>query len=188
MQEQKVNQRTLKLCAISLAGVLGLFLVACDREMRTDEISSVPREKNETIELIGQLADPDGSIRGRAYKELQRYIVVETDAPEFSERLTRFHKHAPHACKAENEAQTLSILNLFEAQQDITSVLVTQCLGSKHATVRAKALGLAYLSDNSISETLLAFDPDPKTAAAYTVALMKLGTPEALERIAELLE
>lgn len=140
----------------------------------------------ETVELIGLLAHPNELMRTRAHQELHRHLVVESGAVDYPERLTRFHKFAPHACKDDHEAQTLHILGLFAAQEDITSILVIQCLGSKHDRVRATALEVAHFSDNRIDDVLLAFDPDSATLASYKIALRNLGTAEARERLAEL--
>jgi len=164
--------------------LLALFFSACSRV--DVKVSVVSDEKNEIVELIGQLAHADESTRERAFQELQTYLVIETDVPEFSERLTLFHKHAPHSCKAEHEAQTLYVLELFARQEDVSSVLVKQSLRSKHARVRSKALELAHFSDNAIDEMLLGFEPDQENLQAYMIALQKLGTLEAEQRLSEL--
>ena len=140
----------------------------------------------ETVELIDLLAHPNELTRTRAHQELHRHLIVETEVVDYPERLTRFHKFAPHACKDDHEAQTLHILGLFAAQEDITSILLLQCLGSKHDRVRATALEVAHFSDNRIDAALLAFDPEPATLASYKIALRNLGTAEARERLAEL--
>ncbi len=139
-----------------------------------------------TVKLIGLLGHPNELTRTLAHQELWRLLIVETGAPEYPDRLTRFHKFAPHACKAGNEAQTLHILGLFAAQGDISSILVKQCLRSPHPRVRATALELAHFSDNPVNETLLAYEPDPATLASYRIALRKLGTAEAVARLAAL--
>lgn len=139
-----------------------------------------------TVELIALLAHPNELIRTRAHLKLRRFLVEETEHPEFYDRLTLFHKHAPHACKQGHEAQTLHILGLFAAQEDISSILVKQCLRSNSAKVRATALEIAHFTDNRIDEELLAFAPDPETIESYRVALRNLGTAPALKRLAEL--
>ena len=139
-----------------------------------------------TVELIKLLAHPNELTRVRAHQRLHRFLVVETEHADYADRLTRFQKYAPHACKANHEPQTLHILGLFAAQQDISSILVKQCLDSPHARVRATALELAHFSDNAIDEELLAFQPDRSTLASYKIALHKLGTPEAARRLAEI--
>ncbi len=138
------------------------------------------------VELIGLLDHPNELTRTLAHQELWRQLVVETSAPQHPDRLTRFHKFAPHACKAGSEVQTLHILGLFAAQSDISSILLKQCLRSPHSRVRATALEFAHFSDNAVDETLLAFEPDPTTIVSYRIALQKLGTAEALERLAEI--
>jgi len=135
------------------------------------------------VDLIGLLAHPNELTRTRAHLVLLRYLVVDTEAPEFMDRFTRFHKYAPHACKAGNEAQTLHILGLFAAQEDISSILVKQCLRSPSSIVRATTLEIAHFSDNRVDDTLLAFEPDAETIASYRIALRKLGTSDALQRL-----
>ena len=191
MPERHTIKQTLKLCAIFLGGSLCLLSPSCRRSAEAETPLENPAqlvavEGLATVELIALLAHPNELTRTRAHPELLRYLVVDIAAPEYPDRLTRFHKYAPHACKAEHEAQILHILGLFAAQQDISSILVNQCLRSEHARVRATALELAHLSDNPIGETLLAFDPDPTTLASYRIALQKLGTPEAAQRLAAL--
>lgn len=137
----------------------------------------------ETLELIGLLAHPNELTRTRAHQVLLRYLVVEIKAPEFPDRFTRFHKFAPHACKAGHEAQTLHILGLFAAQKDISSILVKQCLLSPSAKVRATTLEIAHFSDNAVDDILLAFQPDPETIASYKIALRNLDTPNSLKRL-----
>ena len=139
-----------------------------------------------TRELIALLAHPNELTRTRAHLELRRYLVVETDAPDYADRLTLFHKHAPHACRGGHEAQTLHILGLFGAQEDISRTLIEQSLASPHALVRATALELAHHSDNPIDKTLLEFVPDADTLPSYRFALRKLDTAEAAERLATL--
>ena len=136
------------------------------------------------VELIEQLAHPDADTRGDAVQKLERYLVGETGAPEYPDRLTQFHKHAPHACRAGNETQTLHILTLFAAQGDISSILVKQCLQSPHSRVRSAALDVAHFSDNPVDASLLAFEPDPETLDSYRSALRRLRTPDAIERLA----
>jgi hypothetical protein len=139
-----------------------------------------------TVELIALLAHPNELTRTRAHAELRRYLVEETEAPEYYDRLTLFHKHAPHACKRGHEAQTLHILGLFAAQKDISSILVKQCLRSESARVRGTALEIAHFTDNRIDEELLAFVPDAETVESYRIALKNLGTAQALKRLAEM--
>ncbi len=139
-----------------------------------------------TAELIALLAHPDALVRTRAHDTLLRYLATETGAPEFADRLTRFHKHAPHACKADHEAQTLYILGLFAELEDISSILIAQCLQSSHPRVRAAALEAAHFADNRIDGIILAYDPDPATLASYRIALRNLGTEEAAARLAAL--
>lgn len=191
MPEQPTIKPTLKVCAIFLGASLCLLFPSCGRSAEPEapaanQAQLVAVEGLATVELIALLGYPNELTRTRAHLELLRYLVVDTGAAEYSERLTRFHKHAPHACKAEHEAQTLHILGLFAAQQDISSILVKQCLSSRHARVRATALELAHLSDNQIDETLLTFKPDPPTLASYRIALQKLGTRKSAQRLAEL--
>ncbi len=139
-----------------------------------------------TVELIALLGHPNELTRTRAHTELRRYLVEETESPKYYDRLTLFHKHAPHACKQGHEAQTLHILGLFAAQEDISSILVRQCLRSESARVRATTLEIAHFADNRIDEVLLAFVPDAETVESYRIALQNLGTPQALKRLAEM--
>ncbi|MFT5105637.1 MAG: hypothetical protein ACI8XO_004832 [Verrucomicrobiales bacterium] len=175
---------------LSLLTLLGIALSTnASRAENTVEAVSEPARQLVavnglgTLELIALLANPNELTRTRAHQELLHYLVVETDHPEHPDRLTRFHKSAPHACRANHEAQTLHILGLFAAQRDISSILLKQCLRSPHPRVRATALELAHFADNEINEVLLAFDPDPATLPSYRIALRKLDTPEAARRL-----
>ena len=178
----------------SILGIVICFLVSSCRGPEASEPAPpipeptpqlVPVDGLGTVELIGLLSHPNELTRTLAHQELWRQLVVETGAAEYPDRLTRFHKFAPHACKAGNEAQTLHILGLFAAQGDLSSILVKQCLSSPHPLVRATALELAHFADNPIDETLLAFEPDVATLASYLIALQRLGTAEAVARLAE---
>jgi hypothetical protein len=173
-----------------LAAALCLLLPAISSAQATENADQAAQlvavEGLGTLELVALLAHPNELTRTRAHQQLLRYLVVETGNPEYPQRLTLFHKHAPHACKKGPEAQTLHILGLFAAMEDISSILVKQCLRSPHPRVRATALELAHLSDNPIDEFLLAFEPDPDTLVSYRIALRKLGSPQAARRLAEL--
>ena len=162
----------------------------CHSEMLASEKPAAPQLVTVaglgTVELIALLAHPNELTRTRAHNELLRYLVKETEDPEYYDHLTLFHKHAPHACKKGHEAQTLHILGLFAAQEDISSILVQQCLRSKSAKVRATALEIAHFADNRIDELLLAFEPDAETVESYRIALKNLGTKPALKRLAEM--
>ena len=133
-----------------LVGVMlgGGFLQSCRQPAEPAEAQAEPSqglaavERSEIVELIGLLAHPNELNRARAHEQLLQYLVVDVDSPEYPDRLTLFHKFAPHACRADHEAQTLHILELFAAQEDITSILVVQCLRSPHASVRAAARSL----------------------------------------------
>ena len=170
----------------------GGFLQSCRQPAEPAEAQAEPSqglaavERSEMVELIGLLAHPNELNRARAHEQLLQYLVVDVDAPDYPDRLTLFHKFAPHACRADHEAQTLHILELFAAQEDITSILVVQCLRSPHASVRAAALELAHFSDNAVDEALLEFEPDAATLESYRIALKKLGTPEAAARLSRL--
>ena len=183
---------------IALSSTIGIVLCSLPPSCRGPEAGEPARPPAEpgpqlalvdglgTVELIGLLGHPNELTRTRAHQELWRYLVADTAAAEFADRLTKFHKYAPHACKAGNEAQTLHILGLFAAQLDISSILVDQCLRSPHPRVRATALELAHFSDNSVDDVILAFAPDPETLFSYKIALQKLGTPEAAARLVEI--
>ena len=167
--------------------VSALCFSACKEEgVQVERLQIEEVDGLEVVALIDLLAHPNELTRTRAHLQLHGYLIDETAHPDHAERLTRFHKFAPHACKAGHEAQTLHILGLFAAQEDITSILVKQCLQSPDARVAATALEVAHFSDNRIDQELLAFVPGAETLASYKFALQKLGTAEALARLADL--
>jgi hypothetical protein len=140
------------LALTTIFGTALCFLLPCCRESTAGGNAKPPAESTlqlvaveglGTVELIELLAHSNELTRTRAHLELLRYLVVEIDAPEYPDRLTLFHKFAPHACRARHESQTLHILGLFVAQEDISSILIKQCLRSPHARVRATTLELA---------------------------------------------
>ena len=187
-------KRTPSTCFLGVTFILCLLLSSCGGPIGDEavELPAKPEPQLVAVEglgivgLIELLAHPNELTRTRAHAELHRYVVVDTADPDYPERLTRFHKFAPHACRAGHEAQTLHILGLFAAQEDISSILITECLRSKHLRVRATALELARFSDNPLDEVLLAFSPDAATLASYEIALRHLGTPESEKRLAGL--
>lgn len=172
--------------AASVALCLGLLHSVVFASGEPSSLQMVTVEGLGTVELIALLAHPNELTRARAHIQLRHHLVEETEAPDYYDHLTLFHKHAPHACKKGHEAQTLHILGLFAAQEDISSILVKQCLRSDFARVRATALEIARFTDNRIDEELLAFVPDAETIASYRIALQNLGTPQARERLAEM--
>lgn len=176
----------------SLEAILTAFLFLLQGHSKTAVSQEAPApqvievEGLDTVRLIALLAHPNELTRTRAHFLLRQYLVEDQDSPEFYDRLTLFHKHAPHATKKNNEAQTLHILGLFAAQEDISSVLVKQCLRSEFARVRATVLEIAHFADNRIDRELIAFVPDAETTHSYRIALENLGTAEALERLKEI--
>lgn len=192
------DKQNLSFTALVSAVCLSMVTAGCDDppgpagETAKGEVAAAPGrqlvevEGLSTVELIGLLAHPNELTRTRAHARLHHFLVSDTDHPDYPERLTRFQKFAPHACRAGHEPQTLHILGLFAAQRDISSILVKQCLASDQPRVRATALELAHFSDNRIDAELLAFEPDRETLASYKIALRELGTAAASERLAGL--
>jgi len=178
------------LIQLLLVAVAALVLIGCQEPVAEEERGngSVVVDGLGVVELIELLAHPNEQVQTRARLQLNAYLIDGTDDVDYAERLTRFHKFAPHACKAGHEAQTLHILELFAAQEDVSSILVKQCLASPKPRVRAKGLEVAHFSDNDLEAELLQFEPDAETLASYKFALEQMGTPRAEDRLETLEE
>lgn len=131
-----------------------------------------PLETPGILQQIQQLGHTHADARFQAHRTLYQNLVLDTDHSAYFDRVTLLYKQAPHICKKEdNELQTLHILHLFAALEDISSVFLEQCLESHYTSVQKTALQFSIYSDNSLTKALQSYKPSSKTLAEYQLAL-----------------
>ncbi len=131
-----------------------------------------PLETPGILQQIQQLGHTHADIRFRAHRALYQTLVLDTDHPDYFNRVTLFYKQAPHICRKENnKLQTLHVLHLFAAQEDISNVFLEQCLKSRYISVQKTALQFSIHSDNSLTKALQSYTPSPETLRDYKLAL-----------------
>ena len=142
-------------------------------------LSKAPKLSGKSVEeLVPYLSHRNGTVRDAA----QRLLVDLVQEPSNLESFTNTAR-----TKLTGEYSKLHALWVYESTGAVSANFLKYCLKSDDYELNAAALELAHISDSSIAESIIAFQPKSQTALSTVYALGQIGSEEGFVRAREVM-